>query len=131
MVGTGEVHGLVGESGAGKSTIAKAILGIIPSQVRVTGGRIDFEGTDLLRLSSRGLRAVLGRDIALIPQDPLTALNPARRIEAQMTDGLRLNRGLSAKGARVRPLELLAERQNREPQGLLGSHRHQLSRATR
>ena len=69
--------------------------------VRITGGRIDFEGTDLLRLSSRGLRAVLGRDIALIPQDPLTALNPARRIDAQMTDGLRLKRGLSAKGARA------------------------------
>ena len=118
-VAIGEVHGIVGESGAGKSTIAKAILGIIPSQVRVTDGRIDFEGTDLLRLSSRGLRAVLGRDIALIPQDPLTALNPARRIEAQMTDGLRLKRGLSAKGARVRALELLEEVQIREPERVL------------
>ena len=126
-VAIGEVHGIVGESGAGKSTIAKAILGIIPSQVRVTGGRIDFEGTDLLRLSSRGLRAVLGRDIALIPQDPLTALNPARRIEAQMTDGLRLKRGLSAKGARVRALELLEEVQIREPKRVLGSYPHQLS----
>ena len=101
-VDTGEVHGLVGESGAGKSTIAKAILGIIPSQVKVTGGRIDFEGRDLLALRPGELREILGRDIALIPQDPSTALNPARRIDAQMTDGLRLKRGLSAKEARIR-----------------------------
>ena len=98
-VGTGEVHGLVGESGAGKSTIAKAILGIIPSQVEVTGGQIAFEGRDLLTLSRNELRAVLGRDIALVPQDPSTALNPARRIDAQMTDGLRLKRGTVGEGS--------------------------------
>jgi peptide/nickel transport system ATP-binding protein len=126
-VDTGEVHGLVGESGAGKSTIAKAILGIIPSQVRITGGRIDFEGRDLLALRPRELRDILGRDIALIPQDPSTALNPARRIDAQMTDGLRLKRGLSAKGARARARALLEEVQIRDPDRVLKSYPHQLS----
>jgi peptide/nickel transport system ATP-binding protein len=126
-VDTSKVHGLVGESGAGKSTIAKAILGIIPSQVKITEGRIDFEGRDLLSLSSGELRAVLGRDIALIPQDPSTALNPARRIDVQMTDGLRLKRGLSVKAARVRAGALLEEVQIRDPERVLKSYPHQLS----
>jgi peptide/nickel transport system ATP-binding protein len=126
-VDTGEVHGLVGESGAGKSTIAKAILGIVPSQVKITGGRIVFEGRDLLALSASELRAILGRDITLVPQDPSTALNPSRRIDAQMTDGLRLKRGLSMKQARLRAGALLAEVQIRDPERVLSSYPHQLS----
>ena len=126
-VGVGEVHGIVGESGAGKSTIAKAILGIVPSQVKLTGGRIEFEGRDLLALSRAELRALLGRDIALVPQDPSTALNPSRRIDAQLTDGLRLKRGLSAKAARLRARALLEEVQIRDPDRVLMSYPHQLS----
>jgi peptide/nickel transport system ATP-binding protein len=126
-VAVGEVHGIVGESGAGKSTIAKAILGIIPSQVRVAGGRIAFEGRNLLALSTNELRGILGRDIALVPQDPSTALNPSRRIDAQMTDGLRLKRGFSAKQARIRARALLEEVQIRNPERVLSSYPHQLS----
>ena len=126
-VDTGEVHGLVGESGAGKSTIAKAILGIIPTQVKLTGGSIVFEDRDLLALSPGELRAVLGRDITLVPQDPSTALNPSRRIDVQMTDGLRLKRGLSRKEARLRARALLAEVQIRDPERVLSSYPHQLS----
>jgi peptide/nickel transport system ATP-binding protein len=126
-VGIGEVHGVVGESGAGKSTIAKAILGIIPSQVRITGGTINFEGQNLLSMPAKALRAVLGRDIALVPQDPSTALNPSRRIDAQLTDGLRLKRGLSAREARLRALALLEEVQIRDPERVLKSYPHQLS----
>ncbi len=126
-VRNGEVHGLVGESGAGKSTIAKAVLGIIPSQVKVTGGSIVFEGRDLLALRPGELREILGRDIALVPQDPSTALNPARRIDAQMTDGLRLKRGLSAKEASIRAGALLEEVQIRDPDRVLKSYPHQLS----
>jgi len=126
-VDVGEVHGVVGESGAGKSTIAKAILGIIPSQVKLTAGRIEFEGQDLLSLSANALRGLLGRDIALIPQDPSTALNPSRRIDAQLTDGLRLKRGLSAKEARLRARALLDEVQIRDPERVLDCYPHQLS----
>jgi peptide/nickel transport system ATP-binding protein len=126
-VGVGEVHGIVGESGAGKSTIAKAILGIVPSQVKLTGGRIEFESQNLLTMSPNDLRALLGRDIALVPQDPSTALNPSRRIDVQVTDGLRLKRGLSAKEARLRARTLLDEVQIRDPERVLDSYPHQLS----
>lgn len=123
----GEVHGLVGESGAGKSTIAKALLGILPRTVKVTGGWVRFEGRDLLAMKPRDLRGVMGRDITLIPQDPQTALNPARRIEAQLMDGLRLRLGMEKSAARSRALELLDEVQIREPERVLASYPHQLS----
>jgi peptide/nickel transport system ATP-binding protein len=123
----GETRGLVGESGAGKSTIAKAILGILPRTVRVTGGAVLFEGEHLLALPSRARRKLIGEKIALIPQDPLTALNPSRRIEAQLTDGLRLQRGLDARAARTRALALLDEVQIQQPERVLRSFPHQLS----
>lgn len=123
----GEVRGLVGESGAGKSTIAKALLGILPGTVKVTGGWLRFEGRDLLATKAADLRAIMGRDITLIPQDPQTALNPARKIEAQLTDGLRLRLGMSAKAARLRALELLEEVQIRDPARVMASYPHQLS----
>jgi len=95
--------------------------------VKITAGRIDFEGLDLLSLSSTSLRAVLGRDIALIPQDPLTALNPSRRIAAQLTDGLCLKRGLSRRDAAARARALLEEVQLRDPDRVMRCYPHQLS----
>ncbi len=123
----GEVHGLVGESGAGKTMIARAILGILPDAVAVTGGTIRFRGTDLLTLPPRRFRALLGREIALIPQDPLTGLNPARRISAQMTDILRHHLGQSRAEARANALRLLQEVQIREPEQVLDRYPHELS----
>ena len=75
--------------------IAKAVLGILPAGIKVASGEILFQGTDLLRLPPLKLSAMLGVRIALIPQDPLTSLNPARRIGAQLTDGLRLKGGMN------------------------------------
>ncbi len=126
-VGRGEVHGLVGESGAGKSTIAKAVLGILPHGICVTTGAIALEGVNLLTLDAQTRRRRLGAEVALIPQDPLTALNPGRRVEAQLTDGLRMWRGMSAKAARQRALAMLDEVQMRDPERVMRAYPHELS----
>ena len=122
-----ETLGLVGESGAGKSTIAKALLGVLPRTVRITQGQILFEGRDLRTAPRRETRAIFGDAIALVPQDPMTALNPGRRIEAQLTGGLRLRRGMNAGEAHKRALELLAEVHIRDPERVLRAYPHQLS----
>ncbi|WP_421696697.1 ABC transporter ATP-binding protein [Aestuariivirga sp.] len=126
-VGAGEVMALVGESGAGKSTIAKAVLGILPAGIQVTGGNILFEGTDLLALPPSQLRGLLGVRIALIPQDPLTSLNPARRIGEQLTDGLRLRARMSRADAFAVALKLLNDVQIRDPELVLRRYPHELS----
>ena len=77
---SGETCGLVGESGAGKTMVAKALLGILPKRVRDVRGKLLFRGQDLLALSPRHHRRLLGRDITLIPQDPMVALNPVQTI---------------------------------------------------
>jgi peptide/nickel transport system ATP-binding protein len=126
-VGAGEVMALVGESGAGKSTIAKAVLGILPAEIRVTSGEIWFEGVDLLKLSPMRLKTMLGIRIALIPQDPLTSLNPARRIGAQLTDGLRLRAGLGKADAMSKAASLLSDVHIRDPEAVLLRYPHELS----
>ena len=126
-VKAGEVMALVGESGAGKSTIAKAVLGILPAGIEVTSGSILFEGADLLALPPAKLRELLGVRIALIPQDPMTSLNPARRIGDQLTDGLRLRAGMSGKNAIARALQLLDDVHIREPEGVMRRYPHELS----
>jgi peptide/nickel transport system ATP-binding protein len=122
-----ETRGLVGESGAGKSTIGKAILGILPSAVRIASGQVLFEGRDLLAMPPRQRQRLVGECIALIPQDPMTSLNPSRRIEGQLTDGLRLWRGLDAGAARKVALKLLDEVYIRDPERVLRSFPHELS----
>ena len=126
-VTTGEAMALVGESGAGKSTIAKAVLGILPDAIKVTSGEIHFAGHDLLTLPSKEMRALLGVRIALIPQDPLTALNPSRRIGDQLTDGFRLRAGQTRKQAHTNAIELLNDVQIREPETVMRQYPHELS----
>jgi peptide/nickel transport system ATP-binding protein len=117
----------VGESGAGKSMIGKAVLGILPRAVEVLSGEILLEGTDLLRLPPAERRRRIGATCALIPQDPLTALNPSRRIGPQMTDRLVDILGWSRRTADARARDLLAEVQITDPDRVLRQYPHELS----
>jgi len=126
-VAPGEVRGLVGESGAGKSMIGKAVLGILPRAVEVLCGEILLGGTDLLRLPPAERRRRIGATCALIPQDPLTALNPSRRIGPQMTDRLVDILGWTRAKADACARDLLAEVQIADPDRVLRQYPHELS----
>ncbi|MEU7002279.1 ABC transporter ATP-binding protein [Nonomuraea sp. NPDC046570] len=124
----GEIVGLVGESGSGKSVTAMSVLGLVRPPGRVVGGSIVFGGRDLLGLPPRELRAVRGKEIAMIFQDPMTALNPVLPVGAQIAEAIRLHRpGLGRKAAKERVLELLATVGVADPAARYGRHPHEYS----
>ena len=127
QVEAGEVMGLVGESGAGKSMIGKAILGILPNSAQVASGRIVLDGVDLQSLSPKARREMIGATAALIPQDPLTALNPTKRIGPQITNRLVDILGWPRAKAEVRGLDILSEVQINDPERVMRSYPHELS----
>jgi peptide/nickel transport system ATP-binding protein len=126
-IAAGEVHALVGESGAGKSMVGRAVLGITPPGLDVVAGTVQFLGMDWLAMSAAQRRVHLGRDVALIPQDPLTALNPGHTIGAQLGDVLRLHLHLGAEDARARAIALLDAVQVRAPATVVRQYPHELS----
>jgi peptide/nickel transport system ATP-binding protein len=126
-IAPGEVRGLVGESGAGKSMLGRAVLGLLPANAAVTAGTISFEGRDLLAMDESDRRGLLGRRIALIPQDPMTSLNPVKRVGTQIAILLRHHLALSKRDALARAAELLAEVAIREPRRVLDLYPHEIS----
>ncbi|MFS0734999.1 dipeptide/oligopeptide/nickel ABC transporter permease/ATP-binding protein [Microbacterium sp. 1P10UB] len=103
----GEIHGLIGESGSGKTQTAFAVLGLLPRGGRVTAGTIDYEGTQLGDASERAYAGIRGRRIGYIPQEPMSNLDPSFKIGSQLVEPLVKNLGLSKADARKRSLELL------------------------
>lgn len=104
----GEALGLVGETGAGKTTVAKAILRILPDPpAKVCSGSIEFEGEDLLRLSEANMHRIRGNKISMIFQDPMTALNPVETIGEQIAEPVRIHNRVSRSEARKRTIEML------------------------
>ncbi len=123
----GRVLGLVGESGCGKSMTALCLLRLVPSPGRITGGRILFEGRDLLVLSEREMRAVRGAGLAMIFQEPMTALNPVLTVGSQIAEAIRIHRPVTHKEAWDRAVALLDEVGIPEPEARATDYPHQLS----
>ncbi|WP_432536365.1 dipeptide/oligopeptide/nickel ABC transporter permease/ATP-binding protein [Kineococcus arenarius] len=126
-VDSGEVLGLVGESGSGKTQTAFAVLGLLPDGGRVSGGRIEFCGRDLTAFSAREHGALRGTDLAYIPQEPLSNLDPAFRIGYQLTTPMRLHLRISRAEARDRALALLTRVGIPDPQRTFDSYPHEIS----
>ena len=127
QIAPGETLGLVGESGSGKSVTAFSILRLLQPPGRVTGGRVMFEGRDLLVLPEREMRQVRGARISLIFQEPMTALNPVMRVGDQIAEALTVHGMATPADARRRAIELLQAVKIADPVRRVRDYPHQLS----
>ncbi|MBD8730047.1 ABC transporter ATP-binding protein [Pseudomonas sp. CFBP 13710] len=123
----GEVLGLIGESGAGKSTVGQAILGHLREGMTLADGRVLFHGQDLLRLPEPGLRRIRGRRIAYVAQSAGSAFNPALTIGAQVIEAAQLHGPMDAATAKARALQLFTEFSLPEPETFYTRYPHQVS----
>ncbi len=118
---------LVGESGCGKSVTALSIMRLLPAPARITSGVIELEGSDLLALSEKQMRAVRGQRVSIVFQDPMSALNPVYSIGSQVVEAIRLHQSLSRTKARLRALELLERVGFPEPKKRFDDYPHEMS----
>ena len=123
----GETVALVGESGSGKSVTALSVMRLLPTSAEHPAGEILFKGQDLLKIPDKQLRAVRGRDIGIVFQEPMTSLNPLHTIERQVAETIKIHRGLGDHAARAVVLDLLKKVGIREAESRLGAYPHQLS----
>jgi peptide/nickel transport system ATP-binding protein len=123
----GQTVAMVGESGSGKSTTAAAVIGLLPPGGRVSGGRIVFGGTDITHAGARRFESIRGREIGLVPQDPMTNLNPVWKIGFQIREALRANGIATGRNARERTVELLDQVGMTDPATRARQYPHQLS----
>jgi len=123
----GSTVGLVGESGSGKTLVCRALLGLLPPGVAVTGGEIRYDGRRLTELTEREWRALRGSEIAAVFQDPASYLNPSIRVGHQLAEVLRVRVGLGRREAKRRAVELLARLGLHRPELVYGQYAHELS----
>lgn len=123
-VAHGRFVGLVGHSGSGKTTLVRGVLGLVRQGVELTSGRVFFKGRELDRA---GVRSLLGREIGFVPQSPVAAMNPVRRVGSQLAEALRHGAKLSRTQARARCLGLLDKVRLDDPERVLDAYPHELS----
>ncbi|QSE91012.1 ABC transporter ATP-binding protein [Rhodococcus pseudokoreensis] len=123
----GQTVAIVGESGSGKSTTAHAIINLLPGTGQVTGGQILFEGQDLAEASEREFVALRGKKIGLVPQDPMSNLNPVWKVGFQIEEALEANGIAKGKAAKARAAELLEEAGLADAEDRLGQYPHEFS----
>lgn len=124
----GEIVGVVGESGCGKSITALSIMGLLPEgTTQITGGSINFRGTDLASLSPRERRHMRGRDIAMIFQEPMTSLNPIMTVGQQIMEPIKLHLNMRGNAAREHALKVLDDVGIPRSRNILPDYPHQLS----
>ena len=123
----GEILGVVGESGCGKSVVGFSIMGLIDAPGRIESGEIRFNGINLLDLDERDMRKVRGKEITMIFQDPMTSLNPLYTIQAQMEEVMKLHSNMSGEQRKNRCIELLDAVGISQPATRLKNYPHQFS----
>jgi dipeptide transport system ATP-binding protein len=123
----GDLLGVVGESGSGKSVTMLAVMGLLPPVAAVTADRLAFGGRDLLGLSAAGRRRLVGKDMAMIFQEPMTSLNPCFTVGFQIMESLQVHEGGTRAERRRRAIELLQQVGIPAPESRLGNFPHQLS----
>ncbi|MFH1362438.1 MAG: ABC transporter ATP-binding protein [bacterium] len=123
----GEILGILGESGSGKSTIAHSIMRLIYPPLKITSGEVIFNGQDLLKLSENEMSKVRGAKISMIFQDPFSSLNPVYSVGDQIAEAVRLHQGLSKKAAWQKTIEMLKIVQIKNPQTRIKDYPHQFS----
>ena len=126
-LGSGEVLGVVGESGSGKSMLALSIMGLLPHPIMVRNGQVHLQGQDLLALPPRQMRALRGKDVAMIFQEPMTSLNPVMRVGQQIGEVLRWHLSLQGDAARAEGIALLRRVEMPDPQRQIDAYPHELS----
>jgi len=126
-IGRGETLGLVGESGSGKSVTALSIMRLVQAPGRIAGGRVLFNGDDLLTLDERAMQRVRGAGIALIFQEPMTALNPVFRVGDQIAETLRVHGRATRRDARTKAIDLLRAVRIADAESRIDDYPHQMS----